>query len=151
MDQRERVRVLVAEDEALIRLDLVESLRELGYDVVAEAGDGETALRLAESTDVDVALLDVSMPLLDGLSVAAELSANVTSETDSVALSANTAPPSPVVVDVPAAVAPRPSASLAGPDSAPKLMPAMVIGISRWIGFFAKRVPSQTSVVHFSR
>lgn len=75
MDQRERVRVLVAEDEALIRLDLVESLRELGYDVVAEAGDGETALRLAESTDVDVALLDVSMPLLDGLSVAAELSA----------------------------------------------------------------------------
>ena len=75
MDQGERVRVLVAEDEALIRLDLVESLRELGYDVVAEAGDGETALRLAESTDVDVALLDVSMPLLDGLSVAAELSA----------------------------------------------------------------------------
>ena len=75
MDQRERVRVLVAEDEALIRLDLVESLRELGYDVVAEAAEGETALRLAESTDVDVALLDVSMPLLDGLSVAAELSA----------------------------------------------------------------------------
>lgn len=69
----ERVRVLVAEDEALIRLDLVESLRELGYDVVAEAGDGESALRLASSIPVDVALLDVSMPLLDGLSVAQEL------------------------------------------------------------------------------
>jgi response regulator NasT len=69
------VRVLVAEDEALIRLDLVETLRELGYDVVAEAGDGETALRLAGELDIDVALLDVSMPLLDGLSVAAELTA----------------------------------------------------------------------------
>ena len=72
------VRVLVAEDEALIRLDLVESLRELGYDVVAEAGDGEAALRLAQSVEIDVALLDVSMPLLDGLSVAAELAAQGT-------------------------------------------------------------------------
>jgi response regulator NasT len=70
------VRVLVAEDEALIRLDLVESLRELGYEVVAEAGDGEQALRLATTIDLDVALLDVSMPLLDGLSVAAELAAH---------------------------------------------------------------------------
>lgn len=67
------VRVLVAEDEALIRLDLVECLRELGYEVVAEAGDGEAALRLATSVPVDVALLDISMPLLDGLSVAQEL------------------------------------------------------------------------------
>src|SRR3954463_9739827 len=48
-------------------------------------------------------------------------------------------PPSPVVVDVPIAVAPRPRASLAGPDSAPKLMPAIVIGISRWRGFLAWR------------
>jgi hypothetical protein len=60
-------------------------------------------------------------------------------------------PPSPVVVEVPASVAPRPSASLAGPDSAPKLMPAMVIGMSSSIGFFAKRVPSQTSVPQVSR
>jgi hypothetical protein len=50
-------------------------------------------------------------------------------------------PPSPVVVEVPASVAPRPSASFAGPDSAPKLMPAMVIGMSSSIGFFANRVP----------
>jgi AmiR/NasT family two-component response regulator len=68
------VRVLVAEDEALIRLDLTEMLRELGYEVVAEAADGESALRLAESVPVDVALVDISMPQLDGLSVAAELS-----------------------------------------------------------------------------
>ncbi len=46
-------------------------------------------------------------------------------------------PPSPVVVDVPAAEAPRPSASFAGPDKAPNDMPAMVIGISNSIGFFA--------------
>ncbi|MNJ49414.1 hypothetical protein D3C77_446420 [compost metagenome] len=60
-------------------------------------------------------------------------------------------PPSPVVVLVPAMVAPRPSASLALADSAPKLIPAMVTGIFRWIGFLAKRVPSTTSVPHFSR
>ena len=60
-------------------------------------------------------------------------------------------PPSPVVVEVPAAVAPRPSASFAGADSEPKLMPAMVIGIFSVIGFLAKRVPSVTSVAHFSR
>jgi response regulator NasT len=72
---QEVVRVLVAEDEALIRLDLVESLRDLGYQVVAEAGDGEAALRLASQQLVDVALLDISMPLLDGLSVARELTA----------------------------------------------------------------------------
>lgn len=69
----EQVRILVAEDEALIRLDLVETLQDLGYEVVAEAGDGETALELAQKVPVDVALLDVSMPGLDGLSVAAEL------------------------------------------------------------------------------
>ena len=48
-------------------------------------------------------------------------------------------PPSPVVVDVPAALAPRPRASFAGPDSAPKLIPAIVIGMSRWSGFLAWR------------
>jgi response regulator NasT len=78
MEREASVRVLVAEDEALIRLDLVESLRDLGYNVVAEAADGESALRLAEATPIDVALLDISMPLLDGLSVAAELTASGT-------------------------------------------------------------------------
>ena len=60
-------------------------------------------------------------------------------------------PPSPVVVEVPTSVAPRPSASLAGPDSAPKLIPAIVIGMSRWIGSRANRVPIVTSVAHRSR
>ena len=78
MRPQDEVRVLVAEDEALIRLDLVESLTELGYTVVAEAGDGESALQAAQSIPIDVALLDVSMPLLDGLSVAKELTAQRT-------------------------------------------------------------------------
>ena len=60
-------------------------------------------------------------------------------------------PPSPVVVEVPAADAPRPSASFAGPDSAPNDIPAIVIGMSRWIGFLANRAPSVTSVSHRSR
>ena len=60
-------------------------------------------------------------------------------------------PPSPVVVDVPSSVAARPSASFTFADSAPKLMPAMVIGISSSIGFVAKRVPSTVRVAHFSR
>ena len=60
-------------------------------------------------------------------------------------------PPSPVVVEVPTALAPRPSASLACADSEPKLMPAIVTGIFSLIGFLAKRVPMVTSVAHFSR
>jgi len=60
-------------------------------------------------------------------------------------------PPSPVVVDVPSSVAARPRASFAGAESAPKLMPAIVIGIFSSIGRAACRVPSVTSVPHFSR
>ncbi len=60
-------------------------------------------------------------------------------------------PPSPVVVEVPASVAPRPSASLALAESDPKLMPAMVIGILSVIGFLAWRVPSVTVVSQRSR
>ncbi|MDP9221804.1 MAG: response regulator [Actinomycetota bacterium] len=63
-------RIVVAEDEALIRLDLVELLREEGYDVVGEAGDGEEAIRLVEELRPDVVVLDVKMPGLDGLSAA---------------------------------------------------------------------------------
>ena len=60
-------------------------------------------------------------------------------------------PPSPVVVEVPAAAAPRPSASLALADSEPKLMPAIVMGIFSSIGFLAWRAPSTTSVPQLSR
>src|SRR3954468_15525441 len=63
-------RVLVAEDEALIRLDLKEMLQEEGYDVVGEAADGEQAVRLAEELMPDLVILDVKMPVLDGISAA---------------------------------------------------------------------------------
>ncbi|OIV35415.1 response regulator [Mangrovactinospora gilvigrisea] len=64
------VRVVIAEDEALIRLDIKEMLQEEGYDVVGEAGDGEAAVKLAEELRPDVVLMDVKMPVLDGISAA---------------------------------------------------------------------------------
>ena len=67
---RARHRVLIAEDEALIRLDLAEMLVEEGYDVVGEAGDGETAVRLAEELKPDLVILDIKMPIMDGLAAA---------------------------------------------------------------------------------
>jgi response regulator NasT len=70
-DLRVRRRVVIGEDEALIRLDLTEMLAEEGYDVVGQAGDGETAVALAEEHRPDLVLLDVKMPRLDGISAAA--------------------------------------------------------------------------------
>ncbi|MEY9874880.1 AmiR/NasT family two-component response regulator [Streptacidiphilus sp. MAP12-33] len=66
-------RVVIAEDEALIRLDLKEMLEEEGYTVVGEAGDGETAVRLAQELKPDLVILDVKMPVLDGLSAAEQI------------------------------------------------------------------------------
>jgi response regulator NasT len=63
-------RVVVAEDEALIRLDVVEMLRDAGFDVVGEAGDGEEAVRLAEELRPDLVVMDIKMPVLDGISAA---------------------------------------------------------------------------------
>ncbi len=63
-------RVLIAEDEALIRLDLAEMLAEEGYVVVGEAGDGETAVRLAEESKPDLVILDIKMPIMDGIAAA---------------------------------------------------------------------------------
>jgi response regulator NasT len=68
-------RVVVAEDEALIRLDIVEMLREAGYDVVGEAGDGEQAVTLAEQHRPDLVVMDVKMPVLDGISAAERIAA----------------------------------------------------------------------------
>ncbi len=65
-----RRRVVVAEDEAIIRIDVVEILTEAGYDVVGEAGDGEAAVRLVEETRPDLVVMDIKMPVLDGISAA---------------------------------------------------------------------------------
>jgi response regulator NasT len=69
-------RVVIAEDEALIRLDLKEMLEEEGYVVVGEAGDGQQAIDLATETKPDVVILDVKMPVLDGLSAAERIVAD---------------------------------------------------------------------------
>ncbi|MFG2191058.1 ANTAR domain-containing response regulator [Streptomyces sp. NPDC048639] len=66
-------RVVIAEDEALIRLDLKEMLEEEGYTVVGEAGDGQTAVDLAREHDPDLVILDVKMPILDGISAAEKI------------------------------------------------------------------------------
>jgi two-component system, response regulator PdtaR len=71
--ERSRVRIVVAEDEALIRMDLVEMLVDAGYDVIAEAGDGVQAIELVKAEKPDLAILDVKMPILDGISAAEEI------------------------------------------------------------------------------
>ena len=63
-------RVVVAEDEALIRMDIVEVLREAGFDVVGEASDGEAAIELTRSLNPDLVVMDITMPKMDGLSAA---------------------------------------------------------------------------------
>ena len=66
-------RVVIAEDEAIIRLDLKETLEEEGYEVVAETGRGDEAVELVREHRPDVAILDIKMPGLDGLSAAREI------------------------------------------------------------------------------
>ncbi|WP_097196181.1 ANTAR domain-containing response regulator [Blastococcus aggregatus] len=66
-------RVLIAEDEALIRLDLKEMLEEEGYEVVAEVGDGQQAVDRAMELSPDLVILDIQMPVLDGLSAAEQI------------------------------------------------------------------------------
>jgi response regulator NasT len=68
-------RVIVAEDEVLIRLDLVEMLTEEGYEVVGQAGDGEAAVSLATELKPDLVIMDVKMPKLDGISAAEQIAA----------------------------------------------------------------------------
>jgi len=71
-------RILVAEDEAIIRMDLAESLREQGYEVVAAVADGLAAVEQCRSLRPDLAILDVAMPGLDGLSAAEQIVADGT-------------------------------------------------------------------------
>jgi two-component system, response regulator PdtaR len=68
-------RVLIAEDEALIRLDLVEMLKEEGYEVVGEAVDGQEAVELADTLKPDLVIMDVKMPRRDGIDAASEIAA----------------------------------------------------------------------------
>ena len=67
------IRILVAEDEALIRMDLVEMLTESGYEVIAQATNGAEAIELAKEHKPDLAILDVKMPVLDGISAAEKI------------------------------------------------------------------------------
>ena len=75
-DASKATRVVVAEDEVLIRLDLVEMLTEEGYEVVGEAGDGEAAVALATELQPDLVVMDVKMPKLDGISAAERIASD---------------------------------------------------------------------------
>ncbi|WP_345203641.1 ANTAR domain-containing response regulator [Fodinibacter luteus] len=66
-------RVLVAEDEAIIRLDLAEMLGEAGYDVVGQAGDGEQAVAMATALRPDIVIMDIKMPVMDGITAAEQI------------------------------------------------------------------------------
>ena len=66
-------RILVAEDEALIRLDLVEMLRDAGHEIVGQASNGEQAVELAAEHKPDIVIMDVKMPVLDGISAAEQI------------------------------------------------------------------------------
>ncbi|EKA60675.1 MULTISPECIES: ANTAR domain-containing response regulator [Janibacter] len=69
-ESQQGLRVLLAEDEALIRLDLAEMLTDAGYEVVGQASNGEEAVSLADSLQPDLIIMDVKMPVMDGLTAA---------------------------------------------------------------------------------
>ena len=73
VEQSTQRRVIVAEDESLIRMDIVETLRDQGFDVVGEAGDGNKAVELAFELKPDLMVMDIKMPDLDGLSAAEKI------------------------------------------------------------------------------
>ncbi|MFF0904863.1 UNVERIFIED_CONTAM: response regulator [Kocuria sp. CPCC 205316] len=75
-DLRPARRVVVAEDETLIRLDIVEMLRDAGYEVVAEADNGQRAVELAREHRPDLVLMDVKMPVLDGITAAEQIASD---------------------------------------------------------------------------
>ena len=117
--------VVVAEDEALIRMDLVEMLGELGYEVVGQAGDGEQAVALARRLSPDVVFLDVALPIRDGLSAAEEI------------VAAKLAPVVMVTAFIQAEVVAKAASAgalgyLVKPFGASDLTPAIELAIARW-------------------
>ena len=73
MEQNSKRRIVVAEDESLIRMDIVETLKDQGFDVVGEAGDGLKAIELAKELKPDLMVMDIKMPDMDGLSAAEQI------------------------------------------------------------------------------
>lgn len=73
MTPTRRARIIIADDESLIRMDLREMLSHLGYDVVAEASDGKSAVELAKKLLPDLIIMDIKMPDMDGIAAASEL------------------------------------------------------------------------------
>jgi AmiR/NasT family two-component response regulator len=73
MEHNSKRRIVVAEDESLIRMDIVETLRDQGFDVVGEAGDGLKAIELAKELKPDLMVMDIKMPDMDGLSAAEQI------------------------------------------------------------------------------
>jgi response regulator NasT len=73
MEHNSKRRIVVAEDESLIRMDIVETLKAQGFDVVGEAGDGLKAIELAKELKPDLMVMDIKMPDMDGLSAAEQI------------------------------------------------------------------------------
>jgi response regulator NasT len=73
MEHNSKRRIVVAEDESLIRMDIVETLKDQGFDVVGEAGDGLMAIELAKELKPDLMVMDIKMPDMDGLSAAEQI------------------------------------------------------------------------------
>jgi AmiR/NasT family two-component response regulator len=73
MEQNSKRRIVVAEDESLIRMDIIETLKDQGFDVVGEAGDGLKAIELAKELAPDLMVMDIKMPDMDGLSAAEQI------------------------------------------------------------------------------
>ena len=147
---KEPLTVLVAEDEALIRLDLVEMLGELGYRVIAQAADGQQAVDLTRALRPGLVFLDVAMPVRDGLSAAEEIAAESLAPVVMVtAFSQREA--------VERATAAGVMGYLVKPFARSDLVPAIEVAVSRWtqlielqdqIGDLQARLAARQAVDH---